>query len=269
MTFSPLGRGALICAIAAACTSKPPVRVGTTYTVQQSGALDLLDALKDSAPARFVVAIGPSGQMLRSAAAGDLDIVLAHAPAQEARILAGRWSRRCPFGASRFAIVGPRSDPAQVAAATSAVDAMRRLARSGAMFVSRGDSSGTHEKERALWRLAGLDPQPGGETYFETGGDQATTLRLANEWGAYALADLPTLARQHGLALAVLFANDPSLANPYTLYVVRADSVAPGADSVASWMLARWRPRVLALRLADSTPAFSSILAGCESLAPH
>lgn len=265
MIISPLARAALICALAAACTSKPPLRVGTTTTVQQSGALDELDSLADAAPARFAVVIGPSGQILRSAAAGDLDVVLVHAPALEQRVLAGHWTRRCPFGASRFGIVGPRADPAHAAQAASAPAALRRIRASGAMFVSRGDSSGTHEKERTLWRAAGVEPEPS-DTYFETGGDQATTLRLADEWGAYALADLPTLAHQRGLALAVLFARDSLLANPYTLYVVRADSgVAARADTLAQWLMARWRPRVLALRLADGTPAFEGGSANCEA----
>jgi tungstate transport system substrate-binding protein len=257
--------GALICALLAACTSERPLRFGTTSTVQHSGALALLDSLRDSAPARFAVAIGPSGQMLRSAAAGDLDVVLTHAPALEARWLAERWSRRCPFVTSRFAIVGPRADPAGVARAQSAADAMRRITRAGAMFVSRGDSSGTHERELAIWRTAGIAPEPG-NLYFETGGDQATTLRLADEWGAYALADLPTLARQARLELAVLFAADSLLVNAYTLYLVRPDSAANRyAAPFAEWLRDRWRARVLTLRLADGSPAFASRPTGCDS----
>jgi len=265
MTNSFCLRGALICALTAGCTSEAPVRIGTTSTVQQSGALGMLDSLKDSAPARFVVVIGPSGQIVRSAAEGNLDVVLVHAPALEQRWLTGHWTRRCAFGASRYAIVGPKTDPAHAARATSAAEALRRIASSGAMFVSRGDSSGTHEKERALWKVAGLNPEPG-DTYFETGGDQASTLRLADEWGAYALADLPTLVRQRRLDLAVLFDRDSMLVNPYTIYVLRADSAGPGRrDALAEWLMTAWRRRVLALRLPDSTPAFSSDLAGCES----
>lgn len=245
------------------------MRFGTTSTVQQSGALAILEALGDSTPrppARFVTVIGPSGQILRSAADGNLDLVLTHAPALEERWLSGRWTRRCPFGASRFAIVGPKTDPAHVAGATSAADALRRIDRTGAIFVSRGDSSGTHEKELGLWKIAGLHREPG-DTYFETGGDQTSTLRLADEWGAYALADLPTLAQQKGLALAVLFTGDSVLANPYTLYAVGSDSMhTPGVrDSLIDWMLAVWRPRVLSLRLPDGTPAFSPRSPACES----
>lgn len=256
-------RGALICAGAAACTSEPPLRLGTTYTVQQSGALALLDSLADSAPARFVVVVGPSGQILRSAAAGDLDVVLTHAPALERRWLDGHWTTRCPFVESRFALVGPAADPAAIERATSVADAMRRIVASGAIFVSRGDSSGTHERELALWKTAGITPSPS-ELYFEAAGDQASTLRLANNWGAYALADLPTLARQRDLGLSVLFRRDSLLANPYTLFTVRSDSTSPGAAPFAAWLMTAWRPRILALRLADSTPAFTPVSETCR-----
>jgi tungstate transport system substrate-binding protein len=266
------GGGALICALLQACTSEPPIRIGTTFTVQQSGALALLDSMTDSAPARFAVVIGPSGQVLRAASEGNLDLVLAHAPALERRFLDGRWTRRCPFATSHFAIVGPKADPAHVAQAPSIVDAMRGIASRGAMFVSRGDSSGTHEKELALWKAAGLARERG-DTYFETGGDQASTLRLADEWGAYALADLPTFARQQDLTLAVLFVRDSLLGNPYTLYVLRPDSAGPGGpgvrDSLAAWLLSAWRRRVVALRLRDSTPAFSIDASSCEATRPR
>ena len=249
--------GALICAAAVACTSEPPLRFGTTYTLQQSGALALLDSMTDSAPARFVVVVGPSGQILRSAAAGDLDVVLTHAPVLERRWLDGHWSRRCPFVHSQFGVVGPAADPAAVARATSAADAFRRIHRTGAVFVSRGDSSGTHERELAVWRAAAITPEPG-PLYFEAGGDQASTLRLADEWGGYALADLPTLARQRDLRLSVLFRRDSLLANPYTLFTVGADSGHAGAATFAAWLMTAWRARLLTLRLPDSTPAFAA-----------
>src|SRR6266571_5341838 len=132
---------ALMCAAAAACTSTPPLRVGTTYTVQQSGALDLIDSLWSGV--RVVSVIAPSGQILQAAARGDLDVVITHAPSLEARILAGHALLRCPFVSSRFALVGPAADPADVARAQHAVEAFTRIARARARFVSRGDSSGT------------------------------------------------------------------------------------------------------------------------------
>ena len=245
---------ALMCAAAAACTSTPPpLRVGTTYTVQQSGALDLIDSLWSGAP--VVTVIAPSGQILQAAARGDLDVVITHAPSLEARILAGHALLRCPFVASRFALVGPPADPAAVAHAQHAVEAFTRIARAGARFVSRGDSSGTHIKELALWSVARVQPR-GAPWYIESGADQTTTLQLTAERGAYALADLPTFARLPDLGLRALFTADTLLRNPYTLYVVGSPNPHPAARAFAAWAMASWRDALLARRLPDGSPAF-------------
>jgi tungstate transport system substrate-binding protein len=123
--------------------------------------------------------------------------------------------------------------------------------------VSRGDSSGTHTKEVALWRAAGVTPGAS-SWYVESGADQATTLHLADERAAYALADLPTLARVSDPGLRVLFAADTALTNPYTLYVVRQSGA--GSDSAArafaAWAVRAGRAAILGLRLRDGTPAF-------------
>jgi len=263
------GEAALICAALVACTSEArPLRLGTTYTVEQSGALALLDSLHP--PATVSVVIGPSGQILRSAAAGDLDVVITHAPSLEQRLLVapGRAALRCPFVASRFAIVGPAADPAKVAGAATAVEALRRIAAAGAPFVSRGDSSGTHVKELSLWGGAGVLPR-GRPWYVESGADQAATLRLADERRAYALADLPTFARLKGIELRVLLAGDTALVNPYTLYVIRSPSPAhPAAAAFGSWALTDWRARLLALRLDGGAAAFLPLAGGCEAPAP-
>ncbi len=253
------------------------MRLGTTYTVEQSGALALLDSLH--APDPVTVVIGPSGQILRSAAAGDLDLVLTHAPTLEQRLLVtpGHVEVRCPFVASRFAIVGPAADPAHVAQAVSAADAMRRIAAAaggtgagagaGAGFVSRGDSSGTHVKEVALWEAAGVAPI-GRPWYVQSGADQAATLRLADERGTYALADLPTFARLAGVELRVLFTADTALMNPYTLYVIRSAAPHPAAARFGAWALAQWRERLLSLRLSDGTAAFAPRAGGCAPPPP-
>jgi tungstate transport system substrate-binding protein len=268
------GKVALICAALAACTSETrPLRLGTTYTVEQSGALALLDSLHPPGPVTVVV--GPSGLILRSAAAGDLDMVITHAPALERRLLVapGHAALRCPFVASRFAIVGPAADRAEVARAATAAEALRRIARAGAPFVSRGDSSGTHVKELALWQGAGVSPPPaprprGRPWYVESGADQAATLRLADERRAYALADLPTFTRLSGLELRVLFTDDTALVNPYTLYLIRSPSPHPGAAAFGSWALADWRARLLAMRLQDGVAAFMPVAGGCAAPAP-
>lgn len=249
---------------ALACGRQPvarPLRLGTTTTVQQSGMLALAESLWTGA--RLTPVIGPSGQVLHAAAQGDLQVVLTHAPALEAKLLAGvSGLERCPFVISRFAIVGPPDDPAQVATAPTAAVAMRRIAEHAASFVSRGDASGTHERELALWRAAEI--VPGGRPwYIESGADQTTTLRIADERRAYALADLPTFGRIPGLALRPLFSADSALINRYTLFLVPADPPQPSTRRFFRWALDTWRPRVLALRLPDGSPAFQPLAAEC------
>lgn len=258
-----------MCATLAACTSESrsaPLRLGTTYTVEQSGMLALLDSL--DAPIELRVVIGPSGQIIRSAAAGDLDVVITHAPTLERRLLVapGHISSRCPFVASRFAIVGPEADPARTRSAASAADAFRRLADARAAFVSRGDSSGTHIKELALWDAAAVSPTRA-SWYVQAGVDQAATLRIADERRGYALADLPTFTRLKGLELRVLFTEDTALANPYTLYVTRSGSMNPNGAPFAAWALSTWRARILAQpSLSGGAAAFAAVPGDCVAL---
>jgi tungstate transport system substrate-binding protein len=224
--------------------------------------LALLDSLHP--PAKVAVVIGGSGQILRSAAAGDLDVVITHAPSLEQRLLVapGHASLQCPFVASSFAIVGPPADPAHIAGAGSATEALRRIAAARATFVSRGDSSGTHVKELALWTSAGVSASPRGRPwYMETGTDQAATLRVADERHGYALVDLPTFAKLQGVELRVLLAGDTALLNPYTLYVVRSPAPHPAAAAFATWALTVWRARLQAL-------SFQPLVGSCAAPAP-
>jgi len=174
----------------------------------------------------------------------------------------GRTALSCPLFASRFAIVGPPADPAGIRGLASGVDAMRRVARVGAVFVSRADSSGTHEKERELWRLAGVDPGPE-LWHVESGASQAANLQQASNWRAYTLADLPTFLlikdrRGDALDLEVLVAPtaDTLLTNPYTLYLTAPPDRLERARPLAEWLATAWRDRVLAQRLPDGSAAF-------------
>ena len=243
------------------------MRLGTTTTVEQSGALAILDSLHP--PAALAVVIGPSGQILRSAAAGDFDVVITHAPSLEQRLLVapGHAALRCPFVASRFALVGPPADPAKVAGAATAAEALRRIAAARAPVVSRGDSSGTHLTELAVWHSAGVSPQGRG-WYLETGTDQGATLRVADERRAYALADLPTFLKLKGVDLRVLLTADTALLNPYTLYVIRSPTPHPAAAAFGSWALTDWRARLLSLPLQGGTAAFLPLGGGCAAPAP-
>lgn len=262
-----------LCLAALACGS-PPIRLGATFSLEQSGALTGIDSLWHGE--RFVTVIGPSGQILRSAAAGDLDVVVTHAPALERRFLVEprRATLRCPLFASRFALVGPPADPAGIRGLTSGVEAMRRIARVGAVFVSRADSSGTHEKERELWRLAGIETGPE-LWYVESGGSQAANLLQASHWRAYTLTDLPTFSlikdrRGDALELEVLVAPsaDTSLGNPYTLYLTAPPDRLDRARPLARWLATAWRERVLAMRLPDGTAGFAAREGGCGAPGP-
>lgn len=250
-----------MCIAAAACGS-PPLRLGITFTLEQSGALIGLDSAWQGE--RFVTIVGPSGQILRSGAAGDLDIVITHAPSLERRLVVdpGHAALVCPLFASRFAIVGPPADPAAIRGLASAVEAVRRIAKVGAVFVSRADSSGTHQKELELWRLAGVDPLPE-LWYVESGASQAANLFQASNWRAYTIGDLPTFVllkdrRGDGLNLDVLVAppEDTALTNPYTLYLTAPPERVARARPFAEWLASVWRDRVLALRLPDGEAAF-------------
>jgi tungstate transport system substrate-binding protein len=247
-----------------ACGGRHPaerIRFGTTTTVRQSGLLAVAESLWTGAP--LAVVIAPSGQILQSAERGDLAVILTHAPALEARFLGGRTAAaRCPFVISRFAIVGPPADPAGVATAASAPEAFARIATRGARFVSRGDSSGTHERELAIWRATGITPA-GHAWYVESGADQTTTLRLADERDAYALADLPTLATLPDLGVRPLFRADTLLVNRYTLTLLSSAIGEPSAVRFYDWAIATWRPAALAIRLRDGTPAFEASPGPC------
>ncbi len=261
-----------MCIASVACGS-PPTRLGATFSLEQSGALTGIDSLWHGG--RFVIVVGPSGQMLRAAAAGDLDLVITHAPALEQRILIApaRATLVCPLFASRFGIVGPPGDPAGVRGLASGVAAMRRIGQTGAVFVSRADSSGTHQKERELWRLAGIDPDP--ELWLvESGASQAANLLQAAHWRGYTLTDLPTFTllkanRGEALELELLVAppGDTVLANPYTLYVTAPPERQAEAVVLADWLATVWRDRVLTMRLPGGEAAFLPQTGACGVLA--
>ncbi len=127
--------------------------------------------------------------------------------------------------------------------------------------MSRGDSSGTHVKELALWRAAGVTPAA--RWYVESGADQAATLHLADERDGYSLADLPTYGKLRDLRLKVLFTNDTALTNPYTLYVVRHSGADVGARRFAEWATQAGRAAILGLHWPDGRPAFASRPGAC------
>ncbi|WBL37478.1 substrate-binding domain-containing protein [Tepidiforma flava] len=197
--------------------------LATTTSTQDSGLLDVLVPRFEAETGTRVkvIAVG-SGAALEMAKRGDADAVLSHAPEAEAPLVASGdlvEGRRVMH--NDFVLVGPPSDPAGVRGAGSIEDAMRRIAAAGT-FVSRGDNSGTHAKELALWRAAGLDPAA--VRREETGQGMGATLNIADQRRAYTLTDRATyLALRSRLELTVLFAGDAALQNVYHVYVVNPE----------------------------------------------
>ncbi len=192
------------------------VILATTTSLQETGLLDSL-VPRFRAATGFdlrAVAVG-SGQALNMGARGDADAVFAHSPAaEEAFMAAGHGVRRLIVATNYFTIVGPPDDPAHVKDAASAPEALKRIHDAGAVFVSRGDSSGTNARELQLWRQAGgLQRWPG---YLETGQGMSATLLVAEERKGYTLTDLATYRnlRSH-LTMVPLRDRDRALMNIY------------------------------------------------------
>jgi len=172
---------------APATAQRSPVILSTTTSTQDSGLLDVLVPLFEQKTGYAVktIAVG-TGQALALAARGEADVVLAHAPALEKKYVAdGKMLDRRLVMYNDFVIIGPAADPAKIKGMTKVADAMKAIAAAGARFVARGDNSGTHALERALWKLAGVVPQ--GAWYIEAGQGMGATLGIADDRKAYTL----------------------------------------------------------------------------------
>ncbi len=195
--------------------------LATTTSLQDSGLLDVLVPAFEKASGYTVktVAVG-TGQALTMGQQGNADVLFVHAPTQEQAFMTAGWGvDRRLVAHNYFWIVGPASDPAGISGMTSAVDAFKKIAASGAAFVSRGDNSGTNTKELAIWKSAGITPS--GSWYISSGQGMGATLQIASQKGAYTLTDTATfLSNQANLALKALLKSDSSLINIYSVIAV-------------------------------------------------
>ena len=226
-------------ALAACAPGRSTLRLVTTTSVENSGLLEaILPVFERETGAEVeAVAVG-SGQAFQIGRRGDASLLMTHEPLGERMLFDEglvRYYRKVMF--NRFVIAGPPADPAGIAQAAGAVDAMTRIARSGALFASRGDESGTHVREQLLWDRAHVRPE--GARLIETGQGMSATLRVAAERGAYVLTDEATLARLQGaVSLRALSAGDPILLNTYAVIILKAARRDPGghADQLARWL---------------------------------
>ncbi len=192
------------------------VRLATTTSTENSGLLETLlpPFEKRSGHQVHVIAVG-TGKALRLAREGDVDLVLVHARAAEDKLVAdGYGVNRRDVMYNDFVIIGPNSDPARIRGLRDAVAALTRIATAASPFISRGDESGTHKKEKALWQQAEI--VPAGRWYREAGQGMGRVLLMAGELDAYTLTDRGTwLAYRERSPLEVLAEGDERLFNPY------------------------------------------------------
>lgn len=210
------------------------VRVATTTSLYATGLLDYLAEAFEEKRSGVVFDFIPvgSGEALRRAANGDACMVFVHAPSLEKKYIEqGVLDEGHIFAYNYFVIVGPSSDPANVSRASSVIEAFKRIYRVGeegkALFISRGDNSGTHVRELSIWARAGLNPR-GRSWYLETGSGMGETLLVANEKKAYTLSDIGTYLKykKDGRIpyLTILYTNDSELINIYSVYIVKSCS---------------------------------------------
>ena len=219
--------GLAVLAVPAARAETPFIIVASTSSTQNSGLFDhiLPQFQKFSGIDVRVLAVG-TGQAIRLARSGDADILFVHhKPSEEKFVAEGFGVERYDVMYNEFVLVGPAADPAGIAAMDGAAAALANIAGSQAPFVSRGDDSGTHKRELALWRAAGLDAgQLSPNWYREAGSGMGATLNTAAAMAAYTLVDSGTWLNFHNrLDLKVLLSGDPILFNPYGVILVNQD----------------------------------------------
>jgi tungstate transport system substrate-binding protein len=219
--------------------------LATTTSTQDSGLLDALIPIFEEESGYFVktIAVG-SGQAMVMGKRGEADVLLVHSPDDEKKFIAEGFGigRRLVMH-NDFIIVGPVSDPARLRGAKAASDAFRKISQAGALFLSRGDNSGTHAKEKKLWKAAGIKPE-GRKWYRQTGLGMGETLEVSSEKKGYTLTDRGTyLALKKTLGLEILVESDPLLLNIYHVIEVNPAKWpkvnAAGARAFADFMVSK------------------------------
>lgn len=203
------------------------LKMSTTTSTENSGLLAVLDPVFE---AKYnvkidVIAVG-TGKALKIGGNGDVDVVFVHAPAAELKYVErGDFIDRKAVMHNDFVIVGAKNDPAGIAHVKSASEALQNIEKAKADFISRGDDSGTHKKEKQLWVAANVKPEGG--WYIQAGQGMGAVLKMADEKQAYALTDRGTqIAYADKMSLKVLFEGDKALFNPYHVMAVNPDKHA-------------------------------------------
>ncbi|MBN1474544.1 MAG: substrate-binding domain-containing protein [Syntrophaceae bacterium] len=219
--------------------------LATTTSTQDSGLLDVLIPIFEKKTGYFVktIAVG-SGQAMAMGQKGEADVMLVHSPDAEKKFVEeGYGINRWLIMHNDFIIIGPVDDLAKIKGVKASADALKKIASASALFVSRGDNSGTHAKEKALWKQAEITPA-GQKWYQETGLGMGQTLNVASEKKGYTLADRGTyLALKKNIPLEILVEGDAILLNIYHVMEVNSKMWpkvnAAGAKAFADFMVSK------------------------------
>ncbi len=216
--------GALLSLVTAGTALAEDMKLAVTTSFHNSGLSDiLLPQIKADTGIEVQLLVVGTGQAIRLGEAGDVDAILVHSrKAEDAFLAGGNGLHRTEIMYNDFVVIGPKSDPAGVAAATDAKQALAAIAQAQADFVSRGDDSGTHKKELTLWSMAGVAPE--GAWYKPVGAGMGAALNTAAGMDAYILADRASwLNFANKGDLALLFSGDPVLFNQYAFLPVNPE----------------------------------------------
>lgn len=236
---------------APAAPANKEIILATTTSTRDSGLLDVLLPLFEKATGYTVkmVAVG-TGQALQMGQEGNADVLLVHAPKSEMEYMDGGYGKdRYLVMHNDFILVGPADDPTGIQGSESTAAAFKAIAEKQAVFVSRGDDSGTNKAELNLWKAAKITPE--GDWYLKTGQGMGDTLRIASEKAGYTLTDRATfLALKDTLDLAIVYEGDKALLNIYHVITVNPEKWPnmnyDGAKAFADWLVSDETQQVIA-----------------------
>jgi tungstate transport system substrate-binding protein len=227
----------LLCVVVSGCHAPPTeLTLATTTSVGNSGLLEaLLPAYQRQSQVVVRTHMVGSGRALAMLGDGQADVAVTHAPAAEALALQNHRSwTYAKLMFNDFILIGPASDPAGVRGSPTPAEAMARIARSRARFISRGDQSGTHEREQSLWQAAGAAPEGG--RLVVAGAGMGVTLRIAAETPSYTLTDRATYMQQRPASLDIVYQDNPALLNTYAVIFDPGGPRGLRAKSFADWL---------------------------------
>ncbi len=248
-----LALGTLFCLLMATVTYADETRilVQSTTSTQNSGLYDyLIPKFEIETGLQVAVVAVGTGQAIKNAMNGDADVLLVHAIQSELEFVEqGFGVQRYDVMYNDFVLIGPKSDPANIARLSTVNEALNALQDSQQRFVSRGDDSGTHKKELRLWDAANLKPE--GSGYIETGSGMGATIRMAVEMNGYTLTDRATwIAFNSKEDHRILLSGQSELFNQYGVIAVNPTKHPhvnqTGAETFITWLLSPNGQRLIA-----------------------